>query len=98
MDYDNTDDWKVYGKVAFQPDNSMMQEYDIDWDMPYDEGSPDVFDTESEIPAEFITQTANDFVKYWKEIIPDLESSFENFLISFAKFSLTELTPHIIKQ
>lgn len=36
----------VIGKVAYQPKNSLMQEYDIDWVMPYDEITGDVWDTE----------------------------------------------------
>ena len=43
-DYDD-----VCGKVAYQPRNSMMQEYGIDWLMPYDEDNGDVWDTEIHI-------------------------------------------------
>lgn len=39
-------DWQVVGKVAYQPHRSMMQEYDIDWMMPYDEETGEVDDTE----------------------------------------------------
>ena len=46
MDYDNDGHWQAYGKVAYQPTNSIMQEYDIDWTMPYDEESGEVDDSE----------------------------------------------------
>lgn len=42
--------WKIFGKVAFQSKKNIMQcDYDIDWDMPYNPGTGDVFDTEIEI-------------------------------------------------
>ena len=34
------------GKVAYQSKNCLMQEYDIDWTMPYDEETGNVDDTE----------------------------------------------------
>ncbi len=46
MDYDNDGHWQAYGKVAYQTTNSIMQEYDIDWTMPYDEESGEVDDSE----------------------------------------------------
>ena len=33
-------------KFAYQPRTSLMQEYDIDWLMPYDEETNEVDDTE----------------------------------------------------
>lgn len=37
----------LFGKVAFQPNNSAMQcDYDIDWFMPYNEETGDCDDTE----------------------------------------------------
>lgn len=36
-------------KLAYQPRNSIMQEYDIDWIMPYDEKSGEVDDNEISI-------------------------------------------------
>lgn len=39
--------WHLCAKVAYQPRNSIMQtDYDIDWVMPYDEDSGDVWDTD----------------------------------------------------
>jgi hypothetical protein len=46
MDYDNENDWKLYAKLAYQPTNYIMQEYDIDWIMPYDAETGEVDDTE----------------------------------------------------
>ena len=65
MDYDNTDDWKLYAKLAYQPTNSLMQEYDIDWLMPTDENG-EVDDTELAVGDK-----PNDFdidwwIKNWK--------------------------------
>lgn len=63
MDYDDDDDWRVYAKLAFQPTNSLMQEYDIDWLMPYDEESGEVDDTELSVGSE-----PNDFdIDWWLE-------------------------------
>ena len=52
MDYDDNDKWRLYGKVAYQPVNSIMQcDYDIDWCYPTnDEGECD--DTEISISDE----------------------------------------------
>ena len=48
MDWDNVEEWKIYGKVAYVPYNSGMFEYDIDWLMPYDKETGEVWDTETE--------------------------------------------------
>ena len=46
MDYDG-DGESLYAKLAYQPSNSIMQcDYDIDWLMPYDEETGEVWDTE----------------------------------------------------
>ena len=39
----------VLGKIAFCPDNSAMNEYEMDWMMPYDEETGEVWDTETSI-------------------------------------------------
>lgn len=42
--------YRICTKVAYQPNNSIMQcDYDIDWLMPYNEESGDVDDTEISI-------------------------------------------------
>lgn len=46
QDYDG-DGEKLYSKLAYQPSNSIMQcDYDIDWLMPYDKDTGEVYDTE----------------------------------------------------
>lgn len=43
----NFGDKVLFGKVAFQPNNSMMQcDYDVDWTMPYNKETGEVDDTE----------------------------------------------------
>lgn len=41
----------VLAKIAFCPDNSAMNEYDIDWMMPYDEETGEVWNTELQISS-----------------------------------------------
>lgn len=51
FDIDKKDDC-LYGscrlsvKLAYQPRNSIMQDYDIDWIMPYNEATNEVYDNE----------------------------------------------------
>ena len=46
------DDGTVFGKVAYQPVNSIMQcDYDLDWEMPYDKATGEVDDTETDISS-----------------------------------------------
>lgn len=41
------DTWRICIKLAYQPSNSMLQcDYDIDWLMPYDKKTGEVYDTE----------------------------------------------------
>lgn len=51
-DYDNPEKFYIYGKVAYQPTNSLMQEYDIDWTMPYNEETGEVDDMEIRVDDE----------------------------------------------
>lgn len=38
--------YRIAAKVAYQPSNSIMQcDYEIDWTMPYDEETNEVYDT-----------------------------------------------------
>ena len=49
QDYDG-DGNKLYAKLAFQPSNSIMQcDYDIDWLMPYDKDTGEVYDNEMSV-------------------------------------------------
>ena len=65
MDYDNTDDWKLYAKLAYQPTNSLMQEYDIDWLMPTDENG-EVDDTELAVGDEPNEFDIDWWIKNWE--------------------------------
>ena len=40
------------GKIAYAPKNSVMTEYDMDWLMPYDEETGEVYDTEISDPSD----------------------------------------------
>lgn len=50
MAYDT--EMQIWGKVAYQPTNSLMQEYDIDWTMPFNEETDEVDDTEIRVDDE----------------------------------------------
>ena len=45
-DYEYT---QIMGKIAYLPNNSAMAEYDVDWIMPYNESTGEVYDTETQI-------------------------------------------------
>lgn len=67
MDWDNTDEWRFCGKVAYQPTNSMMQEYDIDWLMPTtDDGECD--DTETGITSLSLEADVDWLLKEWERV------------------------------
>ena len=65
MDYDCDDAWKVYAKLAYQPTDSLMQEYDIDWLMPIDENG-DVDDTELFVGSEPNDSDIGWWLKNWE--------------------------------
>ena len=68
MDYDNTGDFKLYGKVAYQPKNSMMQcDYDIDWIFPINSNG-DCDDTEILINLSSIDSDIDYLLDNWKRI------------------------------
>lgn len=56
MDYDNNGDWRLYAKLGYKSIFSIMDEYNIDWMMPYNKKTGDVVFDEV-----LITNTANDF-------------------------------------
>lgn len=54
----------LYGKIAYQPKNSLMQDYNIDWLMPINDNG-EVDDTEISI----VTTADIDYLtKQWKRI------------------------------
>ena len=70
MDYDNDGNWQAYVKIASQPTNSMMQEYDIDWLMPTDEVTGEVDDTELSLGIEpnfkNFLDASDWFIQHWE--------------------------------
>lgn len=58
----------VCGKVAYQPRNYIMQEYDIDWLMPYDNDNNEVDDTETTIGISDIKDSVNYLLEEWNRI------------------------------
>lgn len=52
MDYNGDGNEELYAKLAYQPSNSVMQcDYDIDWLMPYDEETGEVWYTELSVDS-----------------------------------------------
>ena len=51
VDYDGDDAYELCGKIAYLPKNSYMKDYDYDWEMPYDEETGEVWDTEISNPS-----------------------------------------------
>lgn len=70
MDYNGTNEWELFGKVAYQPTNSLMQEYDIDWIMPYSEITGEVYDTEITIQDDSSVEYLVDTWMKMKDIYP----------------------------
>lgn len=78
-DYSIGEYW-LCAKVAYQPKRSLMQEYDIDWLMPYDEASGEVDDTETSISADaFIDETIDWMEKEWKRIATERELEIQEW-------------------
>lgn len=72
MDYDDEDDWKPYAKLAYQPTNSLMQEYDTDWSMPVckdDDSWCD--DTECPVDSETLDADIDWWLKEWERFKED---------------------------
>lgn len=69
VDYDNENKWELSGKIAYQPTNSLMQEYDIDWIMPTTSDG-EVDDTEVTVAGEGEVDTRNVdwLLNEWKRI------------------------------
>lgn len=59
--------WRICAKLTYQPNNSIMQcDYDIDWDMPYDEITGEVDDNEISIyPDTNLKEVVNWLLKCW---------------------------------
>ena len=60
-------EYRIAMKLAFQPTNSIMQEYDIDWTMPWDEKTGYVDDCETSIDCEEDIDSNIDYLfKTWE--------------------------------
>lgn len=68
VDYDNDNHWRVYAKVAFKPRNSIMDDYDWDWVMPYDKQTGEVWDTETEVNLVNLESAVDWLLEQWDEI------------------------------
>ena len=91
MDWDNNDDWGLYAKVAYQPRNSIMQcDYDIDWEMPYDEETGEVFDTEIELSQSSLSSDVDYLLRDWEEIYNTIIEGIEESYGPEVKQFLTE--------
>lgn len=67
MDYDG-DGESLYAKMAYQPSNSIMQcDYDIDWLIPYDEKTGEVWDTELSVDSSNAESVINWLLDYYEE-------------------------------
>lgn len=66
MDWDDEDDWKPYAKLAYQSTNSLMQEYDIDWMMPFDEKNSCCDDTECPIDEDTLDADIHWWFEQWE--------------------------------
>ena len=67
-------EYRICAKVAYQPTNSLMQEYDIDWLMHYDEETGDVDDTETTVGSyDDIDDVINWLICQWERIERSLE-------------------------
>jgi len=68
MDYENKGEESLYGKIAYQPTNSLMQcDYDIDWLYPIaDDGECDV--CEYEILSGNVEQVVDLLLEDWERM------------------------------
>ncbi len=76
------DDCRLCGKVAYQSTNSVMQEYDYDWLMPYDENTGEVWDTDTSIDSDGNIDSCIDWwLSEWEEIKKIYVYPEEDFLV-----------------
>ena len=69
--------YRICMKIGFQPTNSIMQEYDIDWTMPWDEETGDVDDSEITVYSDEAIDSCIDYIfgtwEHYKETYLDKE-------------------------
>ena len=71
VDYDGDNNYKLYGKIATNPKYSLMQEYDMDWDMPGDTKTGEIWDTETDITSNNIEETTRWWLDEYDRMIID---------------------------
>ena len=66
--------WRICAKMAFQSKKSIMQcDYDVDWQMPYDEESGEVDDNEISIyPYTDLVGVVDWLLKCWETYKEDI--------------------------
>ena len=64
----------IMGKVAYQNPNCIMQEYEMDWQMPYDAESGEVDDTEIILVGNGLSDLEW-LVSQWKRIQKEMEEA-----------------------
>ncbi|HAU88200.1 MAG TPA: hypothetical protein DCW90_22815 [Lachnospiraceae bacterium] len=65
-------EWHLATKLAYQPYNSMMQEYNFDWTMPYNAETGEVYDNEITVyedsnPSEIIESLLKVYSTYYED-------------------------------
>ena len=94
--------WRICAKLAFQPNNSLMQcDYDIDWLMPYNEETMEVYDNEMSIyPNTDLQEVVNWLLKCYDSYFNDDEEEneselLEKFMNNRACRTITDLIDYI---
>lgn len=70
MDYDGEGNESLCAKLAYQPSNSIMQcDYDVDWLMPYNEETGEVWDTEIYVDSDSAASVVKSLLGYYMELM-----------------------------
>lgn len=79
--------WRICAKLAYQPNNSIMQcDYDVDWLMPYDEETMEVYDNEVSIyPNTDLQGVVNWLLECYDSYLNDEEEDENKLLDKFMK-------------
>lgn len=99
------DDCRLCGKVAYQSEHSVMQEYDYDWLMPYDENTGEVWDTNTSIDSDGNIDSCIDWwLNEWETIkdiyvYPDEDIESATDVCSNKRFdTVDEITDSFVKK
>lgn len=79
--------WRICAKLAYQPNNSLMQcDYDVDWLMPYDEETMEVYDNEVSIyPNTDLQDVVNWLLECYDSYLYDEDEDESELLEKFMK-------------